>query len=156
MYVCTKYCTTCVFAKDCVCTDDVLGLKRASTSEVLASPALKRRRVQFGEGESEREREDTPSDSQLDLFDGLSFLLTMKNKEDKYLGMKKFSFYFLLLLSLSLSLSLSCSTHTYIATPPNEQIDKEHVASQIRSRMGCILDSADQRVSPCSIPLVCI
>lgn len=32
------------------------------------------------------------------------------------------------------------------ATPPSEQINKEKIASQIRSRMGRVLDSVDHKV----------
>ena len=42
-----------------------------------------------------------------------------------------------------LSLSLSVAT-----TPPNEQADKQQLLSQIRARMGRILETADQGVSP--------
>ena len=46
-----------------------------------------------------------------------------------------------------------CVSCVFIATPPCELIDKDHIASQIRSRMGCIIESADHVVSPDTIPL---
>ena len=51
------------------------------------SPAPKRRCVQPTEGEEDEEEEDTLlSDTQLSLFKGLSFLLTMRRKDDRHLG----------------------------------------------------------------------
>ena len=45
--------------------------------------------------------------------------------------------------------SIFCSSVLYFfsATPPNEKLDKEIIASQIRFRMGNILENTDQGVS---------
>ena len=65
-------------------------------SEVVVSPAPKRRCVQPGGGEEEEEEEgweevSQPSNSQRYLFEGLSFLLTMRRKEDRHLGRRNLS-----------------------------------------------------------------
>ena len=63
-------------------------------SEVLTSPASKRRCVEptegdEREGEGEEGEDSQPSNSQRSLFEGLSFLLTMRRKEDRHLAGRK-------------------------------------------------------------------
>jgi hypothetical protein len=104
----------------CVGGKHTRGVKRFP-SEVVVSPAPKKRCLQPAEGEEEEEgweEVSQPSNSQRSLFEGLSFLLTMRRKEDRHL-----------------------------ATPPSEQFNKDKIASQIRSRMGRVLDSVDQKLT---------
>ena len=71
----------------------VSGVKRVP-SEVLVSPVVKKRRVHSSlaseereeEEEQEREDDDKVLQNQLNLFDGFSFLLTQRTKEDRHLG----------------------------------------------------------------------
>jgi hypothetical protein len=93
------------------------GVKRGR-SEVLVSPAVKKRRMRPSQDEGEESLSDVTESlppNQRNLFEGFSFLLTHRPKEDKH-----------------------------YATPPNEKLDKEIIASQIRSRMGHILENTDQ------------
>ena len=43
-------------------------------------------------------------------------------------------------------MNVHCVHVCAVATPPNERVDKELVSSQIRSRMGHVLENADQTV----------
>ena len=71
----------------------VLGVKRGP-SELSVSPAVKRQRGcslyeevnGVREEEEELGEEDTPTDNQKNLFNGFSFLLTLRTKEDRHLG----------------------------------------------------------------------
>ena len=139
----------------CVCVCVVSGVKRVP-SEVLVSPVVKKRRVHSSpaseereeEQEQEQEREDDEKvlHNQLNLFDGFSFLLTQRTKEDRHLGETSLSLFY---MYLYMNVHCVCT----VATPPNEQVDKELVSSQIRSRMGHVLENADQTVSQLTILL---
>jgi hypothetical protein len=52
------------------------------------------------------------------------------------------------LTALSIKFSSPLVLFVPPATPPSEQFNKDKIASQIRSRMGRVLDSVDQKVSP--------
>ena len=57
-------------------------------SEILVSPVVKKRRVRShqDEGEGEGSQGGMAETYPHDLFDGYSFLLTKRTKEDKHLG----------------------------------------------------------------------
>ena len=107
----------------------LLGLKRLG-SEVLVSPAPKRRCVLSEEREEGEGEEDTPSDSQLGLFEGLSFLLTMRSKEDKHFG-------------------IDCYTHTHARTHAHTHAHTHTLYMQPHHQMN---RSTRSELRPRSVP----
>ena len=79
---------TYIFLHVLVNCDCLLGVKRGR-SEVLVSPAVKKRRMRPSQDEGEESLSDVTESlppNQRNLFEGFSFLLTHRPKEDKHYG----------------------------------------------------------------------
>ena len=158
IHTCMTLYILCVHTLLC---SSISGLKRGQ-SEVLHSPSVKKRRINTHydsrTGEKEEEERDSLPSNQQNLFNGLSFLLTHRTKEDKHLGIHVYMclhvIYMLFLFITTLYVIINFIYLLATATPPCELIDKEQVVSRIHSRMGRILENTDHMVSLHSIPIL--